>query len=1087
VDKVLPILCFCICIQLNAQTPTHKTHRINDNYKGRAIELGPLQIAEQRSSVKDKNRDAYQFAERRDVDLTPFNSGEWKQDKEYSEWTLPIQSKNATSLNLGFTEYQLPKDATLSIIDDNGKIIGPFSRADNKDHSQLWTPIVHGDKLIIRLRIPTEKLSEVTLRLSAINHGYRVAETRSVSGSCNIDVLCQNDESFTLIQKYQDQIQSVGVIQVNGSLMCSGFLINNTNNDFTPYFLTAAHCGINERSVASCVVYWNYENSFCRQPNSIESGEAGDGTFTQFNTGAELVSTAIDPEINILSVDFTLIKLNDKVDPSLSPYFAGWDINPSFSDTTFVVHHPKAEEKRISFDFETPRFAPIMEDSFLVDNMFIEDNIFVRVLNWELGTTEFGSSGAPLFNSSGKAIGALSGGQASCSRTDGFDDFGWLGLAWENEDSPETRLRDWLDPNNTGIQSLEGLNGSFTIVADESFRRLCGFQSDSMAIDITVDRNFKSAVDMSVVNLPPNISGSFSNSAPAPGETTTLLLSNLATLNTGLYQIDISGTDGVNQNSNSVTLDVIANVPQKLTTIFPKTGESVDILASFSWSDDAELYEIEIAEDISFVNPIISESSLNVNSFSTLALPSNSEFYWRVRASNFCGNSSWTDAMLFQTSNLDCERANEMALNIEISEDRDDTIRATINIDKTETIESVSVPLIEGEHTWSSDLTFNLISPQGTKVNLGSNICSGNVPFFDFKIGFNDQGFSPADIPCPFTDGRTYKPEEALETFRGENPQGVWTLEIVDGFLLDAGALQNWALQICSEESSSLFTQFSEQTIDACGELSVNSSLEISPDFNGPVTISTIPGRAVLDVVLSKTTANPGEALSFTVNNISELNDETTSIRFVATDGTQTSETILVLDFESSIEDFSLVNPVNGTIIRTGSIIDFDWEDASGITEYSLQISTDPTFIDIEQAIPANESETEIALDFVEQGEIVEVYWRVIAEGSECDKISKPFSFIADFTDAILQIENTDINIFPNPAIDQVFIQSNGSINESIYAELLDISGKRLQKINIPQGNVNESVNISEYPQGIYFLRLTSGVESQITKIVKQY
>lgn len=667
-NKVLSVLCICLCLQLSAQIPAHKTHRTKEAYQGKTIELGPLQIAETRTNQSEKNLGAIEFAERRDVNLTPFNSGEWRTFKQYKEWTLTIQSKSAKSLNLGFTEYQLPDQATMSIITEDGETLGPFTKSDNEEHLQFWTPIVLGDKLTIQLRIPEDKISELSLRLSAVNHGFRFAETRS--GSCNIDVLCADDTSYPLIEKYKDQIQSVGVVQINGVLLCTGYLVNNGNNDFTPYFITAAHCRITERNASTVVVYWNFQNSFCRTPNSAISGQTGDGTQTQFSSGAELVSSAEDGRDNALSVDFTLIRLNDRVDPNFSPYFAGWDISSNFSDTSFVVHHPNAEEKRISFDYGKPRLAPMIQDSFTFNNQPVEDSVFVRVENWEQGTTEFGSSGAPLFDVTGKVIGSLSGGRASCVALDGFDDFGWLGLAWENEGTPETRLKDWLDPQDAGITSLNGLNGSFTLLADEPFRQLCGVQSDSIKIDITVDDNFENTVDLTLINLPNNASGSFINASPSPGETTTLVLSNLSTLPSGMYQVGYEGTDGVNQSQNLITLNIISNAPTQLISEFPKFGETVNNLAVFEWSGNAELYSFEIAEDISFSNPIISDNSIDRLSYSTSSLPLNSEFFWRVRGENFCGNSLWTEPILFRTTSLDCSQFDETDLNIQISDAR---------------------------------------------------------------------------------------------------------------------------------------------------------------------------------------------------------------------------------------------------------------------------------------------------------------------------------------------------------------------------------------------------------------------------------
>ena len=55
---------------------------------------------------------------------------------------------------------------------------------------------------------------------------------------------------------------------------------------------------------------------------------------------------------------------------------------------------------------------------------------FVQVADWDIGTTESGSSGAALFDFNSKIIGHLSGGDAACGN-DLYDDFGMFKKSWE--------------------------------------------------------------------------------------------------------------------------------------------------------------------------------------------------------------------------------------------------------------------------------------------------------------------------------------------------------------------------------------------------------------------------------------------------------------------------------------------------------------------------------------------------------------------------------------------------------------------------------------------------------------------------------
>lgn len=1070
----IPLL-ICLYGAINAQDISQKVHRSDLAFQGKSISLPPLQKAISRSTT-DKDLGYYHFAERRDVELTPFNSGEWRRKSKHHIWTLDIESPGAKMINLGFTEYVLPANATLRISSVlTGEQIGPFTISDNKEHAQLWTPNLAGDKLRLELRIPVEQIPKLSLKLSAIHHGFREVESRSSSGSCNIDVACGLPDLFPIVDRYRDQIRSVANIQINGSFLCSGFLVNNGNNDFKPYFITAAHCRITEANSKSVVFYWNYENSTCRPVDSAISGESGDGQLNQFTTGCTIISSAVDGNIDEASVDFTLLLLDEAVDPDFNPYYAGWDIRPLLPDSSFVIHHPNGEEKRISFDFDEPEFR-----------IFGTDSVFIRVLNWELGTTEGGSSGGPYFNSDGLVIGYVSGGNASCSRRDGFDEFGWMGLAWKNGNSAETRIRDWLDPNNEDLTVIEGLNGSFAITAGNSFRKICGVKENNAEFEISVDDNFKNDVTLELLNLPNGLAGGFESDVVEPGGKTVLTISNLDVLDDDTYTIQFRGSDGENTNTNNIQLNIVSNSPPTMTPNFPLgINDAVESLAVFNWSGDADTYDFEIAEDISFSNPLISSFELNATNFSTNQLIENSEYFWRVRGTNFCGQSSWSDPILFRTSSLNCELIEDNEVGVEISESRNDTSTATMTIDISDPIVDVSVPLLEGIHSWNSDLVFTLISPMGTEVVLANTLCDGSIQFMDFSIGFSEQGLPQSEIPCSFTDSRIYQPQSSLSAFEGENPKGDWTLQIIDLFEFDGGTLDKFHLQICVGTGKSLFTQFSEQTIDGCGLDALDSSLEISSDFNGPVSISAVPSVDDISVQLSKDTASPGEAISFTINNINALQSESASVRFVTSDGTLESASVLRIDFDSQLEDISLLSPENNSIVKTGDLIDLNWHDVADVTAYTVQLSTDFLFQVIDVETTVTESSESILLDFIPKGEASTVYWRIIAQGDNCAKISEVYSFLADLTDAVFNLEDNEISIYPNPTSGDLFIRSDQPLLELSQISLYDVSGKRLQSIDMPKGQLNVTLSLDEFARGLYYVRFNSAKESFVTKIVK--
>ena len=76
---------------------------------------------------------------------------------------------------------------------------------------------------------------------------------------------------------------------------------------------------------------------------------------------------------------------------------------------------------------------------------------------WNSGVTEVGSSGSGLWNPANhRLLGTLSGGESDCTTPTGPDCYGKFSVAWGSGAAATNRLRDWLDPLNTGVNSVPG-------------------------------------------------------------------------------------------------------------------------------------------------------------------------------------------------------------------------------------------------------------------------------------------------------------------------------------------------------------------------------------------------------------------------------------------------------------------------------------------------------------------------------------------------------------------------------------------------------------------------------------------------------
>jgi subtilisin-like proprotein convertase family protein len=95
-------------------------------------------------------------------------------------------------------------------------------------------------------------------------------------------------------------------------------------------------------------------------------------------------------------------------------------------------------------------------------------------------------------------------------------------------------------------------------------------------------------------------------------------------------------------------------------------------------------------------------------------------------------------------------------------------------------------------HTLGVDLDITVMSPQGTIVTLSTD--NGGINAFNGTT-WNDSAGTPAPDLGAGTQSDLI-PEEALGAFIGEDPNGTWTLTVVDDAAIDTGAITNWSVAV---------------------------------------------------------------------------------------------------------------------------------------------------------------------------------------------------------------------------------------------------------------------------------------------------
>jgi lysyl endopeptidase len=382
--------------------------------------------------------------------------------------TFKISCKGALSINLLYDKFWLPSGAKLYLFrTDRKQKIGGFTDSNNKGLKDnlkgFGTGLIYGEEMILELFEPKESINQSVINIAKVIYGYRKikipkefeqTEVLGSSGPCQVNVNCIEGNSW------QSEKRGVAMILVNGNRYCTGSLIRGNIDNGELYFLTADHClggwanspvkdAVSNPNCPEWSFMWNYEAGGCSNP-SIEPNT------TLVTTGATVVA-------NWNNTDFALLRLTES--PFMLPtpynaYYNGWARYNSITSSGVCIHHPAGDIKKIATYTTTPAAS---------SSIAIPGGVLANY--WQVGwaatpngfsVTEGGSSGSPLFNSSGLITGQLFGGSSINCSNPAMDPgvYGKFYISWGAGATPQRRLRDWLDPTNVSPLFLSGSNPS---------------------------------------------------------------------------------------------------------------------------------------------------------------------------------------------------------------------------------------------------------------------------------------------------------------------------------------------------------------------------------------------------------------------------------------------------------------------------------------------------------------------------------------------------------------------------------------------------------------------------------------------------
>ncbi len=532
------IVIFLFSVKTQAQqslggTPySIKNKTLSEKYDVKILPKPDMSIIQQEDKQDSKNGVLRKVARSLYVNINLNNSGTWEVLANGDRvWRLKITCPDALALGIYYNHFWLPPGAKLYLYNESKtQIKGGYTEDNNTDSGLFATELIAGESTILEYYEPSRTIGRSIINISEIAYVYRDFKYYNGekefgnSGSCEVNVNCPEGTNW------QDQKKGVARVFVKEGASygwCSGTLLNNQRQDCTPYLLTADHCGdaATTADLTQWVFYFNYEAAACANPTTEPGSNSMTGCTLKAKGGTG----------GSTGSDFFLVQLSQA--PTFNPYYNGWDRTNTASPSGVGIHHPAGDIKKIS-TYTSALTTSDWNGSGIMSHWQV---YWVATASGD-GVTEGGSSGSPIFNNNGLDIGDLTGGGSDCSNLTASDFYGKIYYSWDlNGTTAATRLKDWLDPDNTGITSLTGSYcGSGTNV-------VANFVGTPTSIPVGGTVNF---TDLSTAS-PTSWAWTFTGGTPA---TSTLQSPTGIQYNTaGLYTVSLTATNSTSNNTNTKT------------------------------------------------------------------------------------------------------------------------------------------------------------------------------------------------------------------------------------------------------------------------------------------------------------------------------------------------------------------------------------------------------------------------------------------------------------------------------------------------------------------------------------------------------
>ncbi len=400
---------------------------------------------EKEDAERDSTASMFRFGKPFDVSYTLVD-GQWENVEGGRMWSMSFKSEGALSLNFVFNDFHLPEGAELYVMNKEESVLfGPVTKECTTDNGFFLTDIIKGDQASILLFEPNDCKGMSSLVINRVVHGYRGLESSVESSgtrtTTNQDVACYPE--------YTMESDAVAmIIHSLGYYVGAGFLIMSADYSFKPYLLTSLYnVNTNEDDGLTSSEISNAENSMFkfRYKKTQCNGTNLETSYT-YNQAYYRAGWN--------STNFALLELKSNLRSNTALTWLGWYNYNYYPTSGACIHHPSNDVMKVS--------------TFNYTLSFFEN--YYWYVHFTEGYGELRTRGAPLLDQNKRVAGHVYKTEYDINNflPTNFSRVGKFYQSWNGGGTNTSRLKNWLDPDNTGLFYMDSRRpiGDLQIIGD---------------------------------------------------------------------------------------------------------------------------------------------------------------------------------------------------------------------------------------------------------------------------------------------------------------------------------------------------------------------------------------------------------------------------------------------------------------------------------------------------------------------------------------------------------------------------------------------------------------------------------------------